>query len=163
MRAHLQPVLQPFADRVTIDSFRLEDREWRRALPSNVRCVLASLVIHHLPGDGKRQLFRDLAATIQPDGVLLIADLVEPANGRVAEHFAKEWDTIVRQQSLDQLGNLSADTFFRDEHWNYYAYPDPFDQPSRLVGQLDWLRAAGFSDVDCSWLRAGHAIFGGYR
>jgi hypothetical protein len=28
---------------------------------------------------------------------------------------------------------------------------------------LTWLRDGGFRTVDCYWLRAGHAVYGGYR
>jgi hypothetical protein len=28
--------------------------------------------------------------------------------------------------------------------------------------QLAWLRAAGFAEVDCFWLRTGHVTSGGY-
>jgi hypothetical protein len=35
--------------------------------------------------------------------------------------------------------------------------------PSPLSEQLVWLREAGFASVDCFWLRAGHAVYGGYR
>jgi hypothetical protein len=36
------------------------------------------------------------------------------------------------------------------------------DQPSRLADQLIWLREGGFRTVDCFWMQAGHAIFGGF-
>jgi len=49
------------------------------------------------------------------------------------------------------------------EAWNYYRFPDPGDRPSPLVDQLAWLKEAGFAIVDCFWLQAGHAIFGGYK
>ena len=52
---------------------------------------------------------------------------------------------------------------FHAAQWNYYRHPDPVDQPSRLADQLAWLSEAGFALVDCFWLRAGHAIYGGYR
>lgn len=37
------------------------------------------------------------------------------------------------------------------------------DQPSRLIDQLLRLRGAGFAEVDCFWLEAGHAIYGGFK
>ena len=51
---------------------------------------------------------------------------------------------------------------FAGEHWNYFRYDDPFDKPSPLFDQLQWLASAGFSDVDCFWMNAGHALYGGY-
>jgi len=35
--------------------------------------------------------------------------------------------------------------------------------PYRVFDQLKWLEEAGFSAVDCFWMRAGHAIYGGYK
>jgi hypothetical protein len=31
------------------------------------------------------------------------------------------------------------------------------------MSQLDWLKEAGFAIVDCFWLQAGHAVFGGFK
>jgi tRNA (cmo5U34)-methyltransferase len=31
------------------------------------------------------------------------------------------------------------------------------------MDQLEWLELAGFSCVDLFWMRAGHAIFGGWK
>lgn len=41
--------------------------------------------------------------------------------------------------------------------------PDAVDKPSRLLGQLVWLRDAGLMAVDVYWMKAGHAIFGGRK
>ena len=41
--------------------------------------------------------------------------------------------------------------------------PHPVDQPSSLFAQLRWLADAGLTDVECFWMQAGHAIYGGYR
>ena len=37
------------------------------------------------------------------------------------------------------------------------------EMPYRVFDQLKWLEEAGFSVVDCFWMRAGHAIYGGYN
>jgi tRNA (cmo5U34)-methyltransferase len=150
---------------VDVRHFLLEDQAWRHGLPSPLRCVLASLVVHHLPGEGKRRLFADLAARLEPDGALILADLVEPPAPQAARLFAAQWDDTARRQSLEEKGSLEAFELFQRDRWNFFAdpAPDPYDQPSPLVDQLIWLREAGFTRVDCFWMRAGHAIFGGYR
>jgi SAM-dependent methyltransferase len=165
MRDHLRELLEPdFSDRIKIRDFVLADAAWRAALPSPVRCVLCSLSVHHLDAPGKRRLFADMAARIEPGGALLIADIVEPG-GRQARHvFARQWDFAARMQSMARSGDLSAFEVFQQLQWNYFdAPPDPMDQPSRLFDQLLWLREAGFAWSDCFWMRAGHAIFGGYK
>lgn len=164
MRARLAETLAPYRDRVEVRAFDLGDRGWRAALPSPLRCVLASLVVHHLPAAGKRRLFSDLARRLEPGGALLLADLVEPAGPAVREAFARQWDEAARAQSLALTGGLEAFERFERDGWNFYrGVPEPPDQPSRLEAQLRWLRRAGFASVDCVWMRAGHAIFGGWR
>ena len=169
MRERLALRLAPFSDRVEIQPFELVEQAWRDALPSPLRCVLSSLCVHHLTGPQKRQFFGDMAQHLEIGGALLLADLIEPASQRIADLFARQYDEIVREQSMAALGNLSAYEEFRNSKWNYYRHdygsadPDPIDHPSPLNDQLRWLEEASFSSVDCFWMRAGHAVYGGYR
>jgi tRNA (cmo5U34)-methyltransferase len=163
MRAQLATTLAPYAARLEVRAFDLASRDWRAALPSPLRCVLASLVVHHLPGAGKRRLFADLARRLDPGGALLLADVVEPASPAAREAFARQWDDAARAQSLALTGGLAAFERFQAGGWNFYrGTPEPYDQPSLVDEQLRWLRAAGFATVDCFWMRAGHAILGGW-
>jgi tRNA (cmo5U34)-methyltransferase len=164
MRARLARTLARYEGRVEIRPFDLAAADWRAALSSRVRCVLASLVVHHLPAAAKRRLFGDLARRLAPGGALLLADIVEPAGPAAREAFARQWDELARRQSRALTGGLAAYERFRRERWNFYrGTPDGYDQPSRLDDQLRWLRQAGFATVDCVWMRAGHAVFGGWH
>jgi uncharacterized SAM-dependent methyltransferase len=165
MRAELREKLTPYGDRVTIGAFELAESAWREALPSPLRCVLSSLVVHHLTHEGKRQMFADVAGRLEPGGALLLADLVAPATDRVRLLFADQWNTAAQVQSQVLAGDLSLYQQFQDAEWNYYEMTeeDPLDHPSPLVDQLQWLRAAGFSVADCFWMLAGHAVYGGFR
>ena len=164
MRERLAATLARHRDRVDIRAFDLAADDWRRALPARPRCVLASLVVHHLPAVGKRRLFRDLVRRLAPGGALLLADIVEPASAAARAAFAWQWDEAARRQSLALTGGLAAFERFQREGWNFYrGTPDAYDQPSRLDAQLRWLRQAGLATVDCFWMRAGHAVFGGWR
>lgn len=166
MRETTARLLAPFDERAEIRPFRLEEREWREALPADLRLVVSSLVIHHLDGPGKRQLFAELHDRLAPGGALLICDVVMPANEQGRHQMARAWDTDVLRQSQEIVGDRSAYDHFVADEWNIYANPtvdDDIDHPSTLVEQLDWLNEAGFSGVDAWWVRAGHALFGGYR
>jgi tRNA (cmo5U34)-methyltransferase len=165
MRAHLRQALEPFRDRLTVEHFALEETGWFGTLPSPLRCVVSSLAVHHLTGEQKQVLYRELAQRIEPGGALLLADIVQPATPLVEKTFARQWEDAARAQSLAVRGDLSAYEAFQAGNWNYFtpAGKDELDKPSRLLDQLMWLRGAGFQHVDCFWLAAGHAIFGGYR
>jgi tRNA (cmo5U34)-methyltransferase len=165
MRAHLEQTLEPYHDRLDVGHFALEDSTWQAALPSPLRCVLSSLAVHHLTHELQRGLYAELAQRIEPGGALLLADIVKSATPQVERTFARQWDETARSQSLALHGDLSGYEAFVADNWNYYtpAGKDDFDKPARLIDHLSWLREASFQHVDCFWLAAGHAIFGGYR
>jgi hypothetical protein len=79
------------------------------------------------------------------------------------ELFAAGWDRAAERKASQPGGSTQALEQFSKSEWNYFRYPDPVDVPSPLFEQLTWLRMAGFAVCDCFWLRAGHAIYGGYR
>lgn len=166
MRDHLRAALAGYGNRLEAHSFELADADWRGDLPRPLRCILSSLVIHHLPGEGKRALFTDLAGRLEPGGALLIADVVEPRTPQVARLYAEQYDALVREQSLARHGDLRDYERFRELRWNYFAFDygateESGDYPSPLADQLGWLAEAGLAHMDCFWLRAGHAVYGG--
>jgi hypothetical protein len=93
----------------------------------------------------------------------LIADLVEPQRPEARQLFAAAWDRLAQAQSLAETGSLELFELFVATAWNYYRFDDPADTPSPLFDQLMWLKEAGFAVVDCFWMQAGHAIYGGYK
>ncbi|HET8627717.1 MAG TPA: class I SAM-dependent methyltransferase, partial [Thermomicrobiales bacterium] len=155
--------LRPYADRVELRPFRLEDPSWLADLPEAPRCVVSSLVLHHLDADGKRALYRALHDRLAPGGALLVADLVAPRSEWQRRYLARQWDAAVERQSLAFTGNLDAYHRFVAEHWNWYEYPDPVDMPSAVPEHLAWLAEAGFAGADVFWARAGHAVYGAYK
>ena len=167
MRQHLTQKLARFSDRLEVRSFDMHSQDWRTALPQSLRCVVSSLCVHHLADADKSQLFKDMATQLEPGGALLLADIIQPANQQIANLFAQQYDDIVRAQSLELRGDLSGYEQFLQHKWNYFTYdyndPTSFDTPSRLADQLRWLQEANFSLVDCFWMRAGHAVYGGFK
>jgi tRNA (cmo5U34)-methyltransferase len=166
MRETTRRLLAPFADRVDIKPFRLEDPTWLAELPASLSLVVSSLVVHHLDGTGKQRLFSELFRRLAPGGAVLICDVVLPASEHGRRVYANAWDAEVRKNSQTELGNQTAYDEFVSDKWNMYAHPideEDIDHPSTLLDQLEWLKDAGFEGVDCWWSRAGHAIFGGYK
>lgn len=163
MREATAERLHDYRSRVEILPFDLLAEEWRDQL-DGVDAVVSSLVVHHLDHEGKAVLFRDIHDRLTERGIVLIADLLEPANDKVNRYFAETYDAAAREQSEIVYGSDEGYQHFLKLEWNHYLYPDPHsDRPARLFDQLRWLGDAGFSGVDCFWLRAGHAIFGGFK
>jgi tRNA (cmo5U34)-methyltransferase len=159
-----QANLKRYGARFQTLHFDLADSAWRTpTFP--IHAVVSSLAIHHLDGEGKLQLFRDVYAMLESGGALVIADVIAPAHQLGSEVAAKAWDAAVRKRALAFDGDLAAFEAFERKQWNMYRYidPDDIDKPSRLLDQLRWLEQAGFADVDVYWMLAGHAIFGGRK
>jgi tRNA (cmo5U34)-methyltransferase len=162
MRAQTTDRTRRFGARAQVEAFELTAADWIERFPA-CDCVLSSLCLHHLSGDAKRRLFAQIYQQLSPRGALLIADLVAPQRPEAREVYASTWDHQAQAQSLSKTGTTQLYEKFVQERWNYYRFPDPIDQPSPLFTQLTWLSEAGFAVVDCFWLQAGHAIYGGYK
>jgi len=163
MRSQAAKRLRGFSTRAQVEPFDLLSDKWHAYL-HNADCVLSSLVIHHLTGEGKRALFATIHRHLSSRGALLIADLIQPQRPETSELFAATWDRITEAQSLAETGSTDLFEKFKQSEWNYFRYPDdPIDHPSPLFDQLLWLKEAGFAIIDCFWMQAGHAIYGGYK
>src|SRR5215469_13899505 len=119
MRQYMSEKLRQFQDRLEIRPFEWTKQEWRDNLPRPLRCVVSSLSVHHLFDEEKQQLFRELAEHLEHGGALLVADIIEPANQQIADLFAKQYDEIVRKQSMLIRGDLSGFEQFQQLNWNY--------------------------------------------
>ena len=89
--------------------------------------VVSGLAIHHLEDERKRALFGEIRELLSPGGVFANLDLVSSASPRLHERFRHE------------IGR---------------AEDDPTDRLADLSAQLQWLRDAGFAEVEChfKWL-----------
>jgi len=154
--------LSCFASRVSIEPFDLDAKDWLSRLES-ADCVVSSLCLHHLSAGDKQRLFAEVYNHLSQRGAFLIADLVEPQGPEARALFAETWDRRVEAQSTSETGSPQLFERFVEEKWNTYRFPDPGDRPSPLFEQLTWLKTVGFAVVDCFWLQAGHAIYGGYK
>ncbi|MBO0805552.1 MAG: class I SAM-dependent methyltransferase [Nocardiopsaceae bacterium] len=155
--------LRRFGDRVSVVRADISNRDWRRE--SGYGGVMTSLAVHHLDGPGKRELYRDIRRMLVPGGVFVMADLIEPASAVTRKLAGDHWRQAVAAESAARFGGDEALDAFERSEWNYYRLtePDPYDKPSSIAEHVDWLREAGFADVDVAWLFAGHAVFTGTK
>lgn len=162
MLARASELLVPFLNRCELEEFDLLSDGWLNRI-DGVDAVVSSLTIHHLDREGKQRLFRNVLQRLAPGGALIIADLVHSQRSEATELFADAWDYTAEEQSFLEAGSFAPYELFVSEKWNHYRYPDDTDTPSPLFDQLRWLSEAGYVGVDCFWMRAGHAVYGGYK
>jgi len=115
-----------FGDDPDLD-LRAHDLRLPLAEPGPFDAIVSGLAIHHLEDERKRELFTEIRGLLAPGGVFANLDLVAPSSQPLHERFRRE------------IGRTED---------------DPSDRLADLSDQLQWLREAGFGDVDChfKWL-----------
>ena len=161
MRRETSRRLALFGDRVRVAAFDLAALDWWDRM-FGVDVIVSSLCLHHLTDAKKQYLYKAAAERLSPRGALLVADTIDPQHPASCRLAAERWDVEAREQA-NALGAPELYQRFVEARWNHFRFPDERDQPSALFHHLVWLRHAGFTAVDCCWLTAGHAVFGGFR
>lgn len=153
--------LAVFGDRARIAAFDVAALDWWDRM-YGVDVIVSSLCIHHLNDAKKQYLYKAAAERLSARGALLISDPIDPQHPAARRLAADQWDAHARQQA-DALGAPELFQRFVDMRLNHFRFPGAAGQPSALFHHLVWLRHAGFTAVDCCWLNAGHAVFGGFK
>ncbi len=119
---------------------------------NNFDAVVSSLSIHHLTPDGKKKLYNKIYNSLKKGGIFLNADLVKSESDYIQKLYMKKWKEFMRAGKADEesikrrlKGVKKVDIY------------DTFED------QLDWLKRAGFKDVDVFWKYWNFAVFGGFK
>jgi tRNA (cmo5U34)-methyltransferase len=80
--------------------------------------VVSALAVHHLDGPGKQDLFRRIAAVLEPGGTFVLADVVVPENeGDVVTPI--DWEYDLPDRVDDQLAWLRDAGLEAETVWSY--------------------------------------------
>jgi tRNA (cmo5U34)-methyltransferase len=132
----------------------LNEPAWRGELPDGRYDVaISGLALHHLPRARKRELFAEVFELLEPDGIFLNMDYVA-IDGPLQGLF----DEQMRANAL-RAARESGDSRPADE----VDLQDDDDRPDTVLDQLQWLRDAGFAQVEVHFKWAEAAVFGGVR
>lgn len=107
---------------------------------SSFDLVVSSIAIHHLDSAGKQLLFERIYQWLTDDGVLCFADQCAGATPDLNARHMENW----KQLSSD-AGSTSSEWEMWMQHQAEHDHHDTLGQ------QLQWLKEAGFTVVDCPW------------
>ena len=136
----------------------LADGAWTRALPpGGFAAAVSSYAIHHLVPERKRGLFAELFGLLEPGGLFVNMDVVTiegPLQGVFDEEMASRAIHAEHERRGARTDEEVAAQFVGDEDE---------DRPDSAEDQLQWLREAGFADVELHFKWAEGAVYGGVR
>jgi len=120
-------------------------------LPQSQDLVVSAMSIHHLTDQEKKLLYERVFKALNTEGVFINADLVKGETDSIEQRYQDRWLRWIQRAGL-QKTELSGII----DRMGY-------DMPSTLMLNLQWLREAGFRDVDCSYKYYNFAVFSGQR
>jgi tRNA (cmo5U34)-methyltransferase len=80
--------------------------------------VFSALVVHHLDGSGKRDLFRRIADVLAPDGRFVLGDVVVPEREEDSQ-IPIDWEMDLPDRVDDQLEWLQEAGFEAEVRWTF--------------------------------------------
>lgn len=106
--------------------------------------IISSLSIHHLSDPEKQELFRRIFQSLKPGGIFLNMDQIKGSTPELQETYCRKWEEITRINgaTVEEIrGGVERRRLY--------------DREATMENQLQWLREAGFQEVDCvykKWL-----------
>jgi len=118
--------------------------------------IVSGFSIHHQPDKRKRQLYGEIYRLLARDGWFVNIEHVAPASAVTTTLFGEQMVKGIRRLQP----KLSPATVRR-------RYVNRADKAANILAPVDrqceWLRAAGFMDVDCYFKIYELAVFGGHK
>ena len=113
--------------------------------------VVSALSIHHLSDEQKRSLFGRIYGALNDGGVFVNAEQFRCSTPERHQFHHERWVTRVRELGVDDRDLAAALERMK------------FDRAATLEDQLEWLRAAGFREIDCAYKNLIFAVYCGFK
>ena len=133
------PMIQLARDRFRGDArVQIRQTDLRGPLPDLGRfdVVVSGFAIHHLDHERKQSLFAEIVDILKPGGLFANLEVVQCATPELHEEFNRR---------IERVGG------------------DPEDVLAGVEEQLEWMRRAGLTQVDCNWRWRGFALLVGSK
>jgi tRNA (cmo5U34)-methyltransferase len=113
--------------------------------------VVSALSIHHLSDEQKRSLFDRIYGALNDGGVFVNAEQFRYSTPERHQFHHERWVTRVRELGVDDRDLATAMERMK------------FDRAATLEDQLEWLRAAGFREIDCAYKNLIFTVYSGIK
>jgi tRNA (cmo5U34)-methyltransferase len=109
--------------------------------------IISGIAIHHIPGPEKKKLYEKCYELLVPGGVFINSDQIKAQTAAIEAMNMRLWKASIEASGLSRE---AIDAVYERMK---------FDQPSTVKEQIDWLRGAGFSEVDLLYKYLPFGVF----
>lgn len=179
MLARARQRLAPFSERVVFAESDLRDPSWTQAIQGMFDAVVSSVAIHNVAEHSWladpvriREIYSEIFGLVKPGGCFFNYDHVYPPGPVVDKIYRKERATA-RQPSLKFEVAMEKSLHDTEQEFNEQrsnkggsskeVFGGGTPGARTILNQLEWLKQAGFDEVDCLWEETHVAIIGGFR
>ena len=152
MMAEGEGSLASFKGRYRYVEFDMLSSDWPAEVPVPLDAVVSALSIHHLPDARKRTIFGEIRQRLRPNGWYINYDPVRAPDPSL-EAIWERVNDVYDPEGPYNRANRTPQELARYENHVRYMIP--------LAPQLEWLREAGFTNIDVFWKRLDWVIYGG--
>lgn len=153
MMAEGRKALTEFNGRYRYVEYDMLTSDWPADLPA-LDAVVTALAIHHLPDERKRAIFGETYQRLKPGAWFINFDPIKAPDDSLELAWQRTNDRY-DPSAPEKRANRSPQEQARWENHIRFMIP--------LEPQVEWLREAGFVDVDVFWKRLDWVIYGGRR
>lgn len=114
--------------------------------------IVSAMSIHHLEDYDKKQLFKNLFDALIPGGMFINAEIVKGVTEKTEQICQDFW-----------MNHLKRKSGLAEDHLSQIYQRMRYDIPAPLESQMDWLREAGFTEVDCFYKYYCFAVYAGTK
>ncbi len=171
MLTHARQNLVTFTGQVTFIQGDLSTMEWARAITGIFDAVVSTLVMHTVPSRIS-EIYGEVITLVKPGGCFMVADNLAPPGPMLKKVYTKErlkpWQDRIKAETGVEKSFEDVKQELRERRRDKSkGFPERVRNPLRdtltLVNHLEWLRQAGFDEVDCLWKDLNHAIIAAYK
>jgi len=152
MMAEGEHQLAAYSGRYRYVEFDMLSSDWPRDLPVALDAIVSALSIHHLPDARKQTIFREIRRQLKPDGWYINYDPIRAPDAAIEANWERVNDRYDPQGPAKRANRSPLELARYENHVRYMIPLEP---------QLEWLRQAGFVDIDVFWKRLDWVIYGG--
>ncbi|MBI3931759.1 MAG: class I SAM-dependent methyltransferase [Chloroflexi bacterium] len=150
----------------------LRDMAWTQAIEGQFDAVISSIAIHNVAEGSQgaperiREIYNEVFGLVKPGGCFLNYDLITapgPAVERIyyRERFINEQTRLKAIMGIEKSLQELEQEFQERRRGRSTRSSQPGARA--LMNQLEWLKQAGFDEVDCLWKETRSVIFGGFK